>query len=325
MTTILDNRLRAANIEHRDVTVRLTREQSVTVSAPGKRHPGRETSLVLLLLRREDLLLNALVLQIPNLDGLIRRSDQPVVLRGEGKVVDRGGGVQGVQVLAIVDIPEHGGTVLTSRRAEGTVRRDGDRVDRGAVAREVVAELAVVQVPHLDELVPTARNDQWLLGRRREAHAAHPVGVGIIGDGVLALSEGVPQTDGLITGTRDDLTIVGRERDGVNIAGVALEGADRGTDVQIVQAHGLVPGRTEGELTIGGADDILDSLIVSSEGLLGETWLVLVRGELPDHDGLITGGRDDHVGVVEITCDAGDPIAVTLELTNAIQRISGHS
>ena len=73
------------------------------------------------------------------------------------------------------------------------------------MASEVVPQLAVVQVPHLHQLVPAARHDQRLLSRRREAHLAHPVRVSILRDGVLALREGVPEPDGLVAGAGDDL------------------------------------------------------------------------------------------------------------------------
>ena len=86
-----------------------------------------------------------------------------------------------------------------------TIRRDGDGVEHTGVAGQVGFQLAVVQVPDLDELVPTARDDQRVLGGRREADAGHPLGVVLIGDGVLALGQGVPQLDGLVAGTGHDL------------------------------------------------------------------------------------------------------------------------
>lgn len=102
-------------------------------------------------------------------------------------------GVQAVQVLALVQVPQSGGTVLTScskvqkksktfcnfhvvpekfrRRfqensgnfltgsAERSVGGNSDGVDVTGVADQVGAELAVGQVPDLDELVPTSRDD----------------------------------------------------------------------------------------------------------------------------------------------------------------------
>ena len=42
-------------------------------------------------------------------------------------------------------------------------------------------------------------------------------------DGVFALGQGVPQLDGLVPGSGDDLPVVGRESDGHNVLGVVLE------------------------------------------------------------------------------------------------------
>ncbi len=71
---------------------------------------------------------------------------------------------------------------------------------------KVVSELAVGQVPDLDELVPSATDDKRNRLGRRESDAGDPLGValafGVVSaDGVLAFSEGVPETDGSVTGS----------------------------------------------------------------------------------------------------------------------------
>ena len=91
------------------------------------------------------------------------------------------------------------------------------------MSNKVVAELAVGQIPDLDKTIPTARdNERDRLGRR-ESDARNPLSVtfGVATDGVFALSKGVPQTDGSITGSRHNLTVVNRESDGKNILFVA--------------------------------------------------------------------------------------------------------
>lgn len=66
---------------------------------------------------------------------------------------------------------------------------------------------------HLDDLVPTSRDNDGDHGVGGEADAGDPLGVAIVGDVELALAEGVPELDGAVTRSRDDLTVVGGERD----------------------------------------------------------------------------------------------------------------
>ena len=133
--------------------------------------------------------------------------------------------VEGVEVLAVVEVPEHGLGVLAAGGAEGPVGRHGDRVEVPGVADVVGLQLAVGQVPHLDVLVPPAADDDGVLVVGREAHAGHPVAVPLLLDGVLALGERVPQLDGLVPGAGDDLTVVGREGHRHDVLGVVLEAA----------------------------------------------------------------------------------------------------
>ena len=81
------------------------------------------------------------------------------------------------------------------------------------MSHKVVAELAVGQIPDLDKTIPAARNNEGDRLGRRESDARNPLSVtfGVSTDGVFALSEGVPKTDGSITGSRDDLTVVDRK------------------------------------------------------------------------------------------------------------------
>jgi hypothetical protein len=53
--------------------------------------------------------------------------------------------------------------------------------------------------------------------------------VALIRDGVFAVTESVPQLNGAVAGSRDDLTVVGGEGNGENIVGVANETTGGGT------------------------------------------------------------------------------------------------
>lgn len=56
----------------------------------------------------------ALVFQIPNLDNWTNSGAEPVSVGREGHGVDDVVSGQGVQVLALVEVPEHGLSVLSS-------------------------------------------------------------------------------------------------------------------------------------------------------------------------------------------------------------------
>ncbi len=61
----------------------------------------------------------------------------------------------------------------------------------------------------------------------------------------------------LVTGARDDLTVVDREGDGQDILGVAIELAGGAASVQVPQAQGAVPRGGQSELAIRGDDHVL--------------------------------------------------------------------
>lgn len=132
----------------------------------------------------------------------------------------------------------------------------------------------------------------------------------VLGDVELALAEGVPQLDGLITGTGDNLTVIGREGDREDVVGVTKEAAGSAAGVEVPETEGLIPGSGQSKLTVGGDNDILDKVVVAGEGTVGDTVVGLVTGELPDEESLVTGGRDEEVGVLLGGGNGGDPAVV---------------
>jgi len=94
---------------------------------------------------------------------------------------------------------------------------------------------------YLDELVPARGDDDGVLGVRREANARNPLGVALLGDGELAVTEGVPQLDAPVARAGNDLAVVGGERDGEDIVGVANETAGGGASGELPKAESLVP------------------------------------------------------------------------------------
>lgn len=74
----------------------------------------------------------------------------------------------------------------------------------------------------------------------------------LISDGELAVTEGVPQLDGTVTRTGDNLAVVSREGDGEDIVGVANEGTGGDTGGEFPETKGLVPGAGESIGTVRG-------------------------------------------------------------------------
>ena len=66
---------------------------------------------------------------------------------------------------------------------------------------------------HLDDLVPTSRDNDGDNRVGREADARDPFRVAVLDNVELALAESVPQLDGAVARGRNNLTVVGGERD----------------------------------------------------------------------------------------------------------------
>jgi hypothetical protein len=163
--------------------------------------------------------------------------------------------------------------------------------------------------------------------------------VSLVGDGELAVTECVPELNGPIAGSRDDLPVVGGEGNGENVVGVAHESASSGTRGELPQAESLVPGGGEGICTIRRDD--LDSVSAQKpndlqfliHSHLGKTYAVgddvrvavqralwvtvgtLVAGQVPDDEGLVARTRQEHVWVFQRGREGGNPSAVTLKGT----------
>lgn len=308
---------------HTDEVISVSSEQVGAISGPGQAgavgHKG-----VLAHRGNIDLELvnQALGLQIPDLDALGGGGAQPVSVGGEHEGVDDVTSLKNVQALALGQVPKHGGTVLATGSAQRAIGGDGHGVQVASVALEVGAESAVGQRPDLDQLVPAGRHDDGGSLGRGEAHAGDPLGVALVLDGELAVAEGVPQLDGAVTGSRDDLSVVGAEGDGQDILGVIHEAAGAAATVDLPQTEGTVPGAGQGVLAIGGDHDVGDEVVVASEGATGIAVVALLAGKGPHKDGFVSGGRQDHGGVLGGSGDSRDPAAVAGQNTSQTQLLS---
>ena len=135
----------------------------------------------------------------------------------------------------------------------------------------------------LNRTQETLEDDASDNGTQRMKNYA-PFRVTIILDVVFALSKGVPELDGLITRTRDDLTIVCTEADGEDVGGVADELTGSETSVQVPETQCVIPGRGKSELTIGGDDNVRNEMVMAVENPLGVSVRIVVASQLPDND-----------------------------------------
>lgn len=133
-----------------DLVVGVTGEESLAVGRPGEGDTLRLTALLANLhVFRLELVNLALLLEVEDDDARGGGSAQPVAVGREDESVDLVTGGQRVQVLALVQVPQHGGAVLATGGAEGAVRGDGDSVDVAGVTDVVGLNAAGSELPDL--------------------------------------------------------------------------------------------------------------------------------------------------------------------------------
>lgn len=133
-----------------DEVVSVTGEQGLAVGAPGQGDTLRLTALLANLQVLGLQLVNlALLLKVEDDDAGGGGSAQPVAVGREDKGVDLVTGLQRVEVLGLVQVPEHGCSVLTTRGAQRAIGRDGDGVDVTGVTNVVGLDAAGSEFPDL--------------------------------------------------------------------------------------------------------------------------------------------------------------------------------
>jgi hypothetical protein len=133
-----------------DLVVGVTGEEGLAIGGPGERDTlGLSALLADLDVLGLELVDLALLLEIEDDDARGGGGAQPVTVGGEDKGVDLVTSVERVKVLALVQVPEHGGTVLATGSAKGTVGGDGDGVDVAGVTDVVSLDAAGGELPNL--------------------------------------------------------------------------------------------------------------------------------------------------------------------------------
>ena len=74
----------------------------------------------------------------------------------------------------------------------------------------------------------------------------------LLSDSELAVTESVPELDGTIARSRNDLSVVGGEGNGENIIGVSNKSSSGRSGRELPKAKSLVPGGRESVSTVRG-------------------------------------------------------------------------
>lgn len=181
------------------------------------------------------------------------------------------------------------------------------------MANQVGSQLAVVQVPHLDEFIPTARDDDRVRRCRGESNARNPLRVAFVFlNRVFALAQSVPQFNRLISGAGDDLSVVHGERDGQDVFAVTDKSSRGCARVQVPQSQGTVPGTGQGELPVRGDDDVLDKVRVTVQASSRVAVVAFFSGQRPQDDGFISGRGQENVRVIKGSGDGSHPAFVSV-------------
>ena len=90
-----------------------------------------------------------LALKVKDLDAGCSCRAEPVAVGGEDECIDNITCLQRVEVLALVEVPKHGYTILATRRCEGAIGRDRDSVDVASMDVVVGLELELRKLPDL--------------------------------------------------------------------------------------------------------------------------------------------------------------------------------
>jgi len=113
------------------------------------------------------------------------------------------------------------------------------------------------------------------------------MGVTILSDCVLTLSQCIPQLDGLVSGSRHDLPVISGEGDGKDILGMVLETTGGLTGIQVPESQGLIPGAGKSVMALGGHHHICHEVTVAVETTFRDAIATFLAFEVPKNEGLV--------------------------------------
>jgi len=146
----------------------------------------------------------------------------------------------------------------------------------------------------------------------------------LVSDSELALSKGVPELDGLVSGPGDDLSVVSGESYRENLLGVANKSAFSLAGLDVPQSKGTIPRGTQAELAIRRDHNVLNEVRVSNEGLDGESIVAILASQLPNEDSLVSRCRQQKLWVFWGSGEGSNPARVANQLSSLFKMLTAH-
>lgn len=109
----------------------------------------------------------------------------------------------------------------------------------------------------------------------------------IVLDIVLAFTEGIPELNGLVTRTGDNLPVISTEADRQNIGSVTNELTGGETGIKVPETECMIPGGRKGELAVRGDDDVGNEVVVAVENALWVAVGIFITSQGPNNDGFV--------------------------------------
>lgn len=264
----------------------------------------------------------------------VKTGGQPFELVVESQVIDFG--VQRVSSVGqgkVGVVPDLNFLVSTTGSQISGVGGKSEGVDVVIVSLDGSVELEQL-VPDLESSVSSDRGEVWVLWRARVSDSGDPSLVVVVLGLNLALSNGVPDSEVSEGTTRNDLSVVVREGNGVDFSVSSTgESLQTGTVSDIPKSHGLIPRGGDNIAVVVGDGEVGDEVVVTGQTSVWDSVGVssFLLGEIPDDEGLISrsGDKDVVIGVSRGVTgnDTGDLFTVAQKEAfevNSARGIRGH-
>jgi len=172
---------------------------------------------------------------------IVRSGSDPLLDGVEGDLVDGGTSVEdSVFFVEVINVPELKDIFLTTGSDVASEGSNSKGVNLFVVGLEGVLE-EEVGLPDLESSVPTNGGEVGVLSNRGVSDTRDPILVVAMFIGILTVSKSVPELEGFVSTSRDNLSVVLREADRVDFLSVTNEDSGGLSSSQIPKSKGLIP------------------------------------------------------------------------------------